>query len=1347
MITHTKKGITLVELIVAMTLTSIFAVLCVMLINPIERTYRSTLKLARAQLLADTLVDSIRKECDDVRHEEKADVWITDLSGADDRQLTGTEHAANLDSGNTLVFRRNDNYTEAIYAAVGISKDKNQPDVEANPLTPGNTAHSIDTLIDSGEENLASGIVHFGYYQAKEDENGIFPIQSYDYTNPVMAKTYGDFRVELKFYDLKYKDGEYPAYVMCKISIIDKNGEFYTRSAVLSFAANGSGKGSGSHHPITPTLRDFEVKVVWNDNSATDKRPENGLTFTLRDNNSTLLGIHTVSDVRSSDNQRFVFKNINTQNGYGLAIAPDTIADYERTITKTANGYIVKYNNTAKVRLIPGPDFNAHVKNKGITSFIFGKYDDYKSYLGSTAAIPVAERKKADGTYETVSDYKLYIVPFADGSKVAYVLSDTGTFNGNPIMGSMFMDCSDVTQFTGLDYIDTRETEDMHRMFKNCRKWTNANNYISMSTWNTSNVKAFDSMFYNVASDDSITENITIDVRNFDFSNAQYYKKNGGDGKEIIGINKMFYTDYGKQGLPDYTGHVGRIIFKENHKEMSQLNMVQEVFAGCDNLTSLENFNDINFSGVKYFSDAFASCPKVETVDFSNWTLTNSAFTSINGAFGGLTGLKNFTINNLKIPNVTDITGLFNKLSNLETVQINNLTATSATSINNWLKNRTKLTNAQMSGMKLKPQTAWTAQYVFYGCTSLDEVDVTGLVDCYCTDIKEIFRNCTTLSSIKGLNTWVTSGITDFSRSFYACNSDGTEDVFIIDISGFEFTQSENADIDMASMFHTCGATKIKFPASFNPVRVKYISGLFQNCKKLSEVENFILSTNEPTDAVAPVISFPNVTAVSNLFTHCSGFKNVKMNLDLPRCSTISNLVSNCANLVSLDVSRSNFSECSNISNFLVSDSSLKTLYMNDIDLSKCTTANSSFTDMFKSTPVNYLYMNRINLDGAEEFSFFPYSTLKEVYLQEASLSAMTSLERRFVQKTNVELFDISYAKFGAYDLGDNYLSASQMFMGCTSLKTVIAKGFKAPKNLSEMFSGCTSLTTVDFENWDTAKTTMMNKMFYNCTSMTDFSNLSAFDTSNVTTMASMFENCYNMHSVDFSSFEKWNTSNVTTMSRMFFNCAYHQNETITAGLYDINLSKFDFSKVTDFSNMFDVGSGNGDVDHDLIKKVILPSNTIGNPQALEAKTTMYMFRRRSNLKVLENLEWFETDDSLKQARGMFSRSGVEVIDIRRINLLTLENSDNGSAYIFDNCGSLKTIIVASGTNCNISTFKGTGFFSNCEKLVGGNGTSYASMKTSDGNNCQKKKYAVVDGLNGNKGYFTSPEQWEAAGH
>ena len=108
---NSKKGITLVELIVALTLTSIFAVLCVALINPIERTYRGTLKMARAQLLADTIVDSIRKECDDVKHDEKMSVWIGNLGSAEDYDLLdkGRGIKTTGGSGNILLLQRHSN--------------------------------------------------------------------------------------------------------------------------------------------------------------------------------------------------------------------------------------------------------------------------------------------------------------------------------------------------------------------------------------------------------------------------------------------------------------------------------------------------------------------------------------------------------------------------------------------------------------------------------------------------------------------------------------------------------------------------------------------------------------------------------------------------------------------------------------------------------------------------------------------------------------------------------------------------------------------------------------------------------------------------------------------------------------------------------------------------------------------------------------------------------------------------------------------------------------------------------------------------------------------------------------
>ena len=370
MYSHTKKGVTLVELIVAMTLMSIFAVLCVMLINPIERTYKSTVKLARAQLLADTIVDSIRKECDDVKHDDSTDVWITNLSGDDDKQLLSNTHAANLSSGNTLVFRRNNNYTEAIYAAVKIS-EANQTAVANNPLTPEKTAHSIDTLVTSGSENMNSGIVHFGYYQAKEDDEGVFPIKPYDYTNPVMAKTYGDFTVTLNFSNLKLKDGKYPAYVMCKVSVLEKGKEVYTRSAVLAFAANGSGKGSGGGH--TPsTKKDIDITVRWVDSAGNEiSWPTAVASVNITFNGTSPARTHTLA------NGLYRFKFVNVTVSGSQTLTCQEVQDFICSSVGDANkGFVVTYKQKAEektVKLMHGEEFIKKIGQNSVTGVVFGK--------------------------------------------------------------------------------------------------------------------------------------------------------------------------------------------------------------------------------------------------------------------------------------------------------------------------------------------------------------------------------------------------------------------------------------------------------------------------------------------------------------------------------------------------------------------------------------------------------------------------------------------------------------------------------------------------------------------------------------------------------------------------------------------------------------------------------------------------------------------------------------------------------------------------------------------------------------------------------------------------------------
>ena len=112
----------------------------------------------------------------------------------------------------------------------------------------------------------------------------------------------------------------------------------------------------------------------------------------------------------------------------------------------------------------------------------------------------------------------------------------------------------------------------------------------------------------------------------------------------------------------------------------------------------------------------------------------------------------------------------------------------------------------------------------------------------------------------------------------------------------------------------------------------------------------------------------------------------------------------------------------------------------------------------------------------------------------------------------------------------------SSMFNNCSALTSLDLSGFNTSNvtSMSSMFVGCSALTSIgDLSGWNTQKVTDMSLMFYNCGKLTSL-NLSGWNTTKVSTMSSMFSICSALTSLDLSGF---NTSNVTSMSSMFNSC------------------------------------------------------------------------------------------------------------------------------------------------------------------------------------------------------------------
>ena len=227
---------TLVELVVAMTLTALFATACIMLILPVESIYTRSTDVSRAQLVADTIADSLRAECSSTYIAGADDVWIGDVGNSIITEAPSTD----IPSGHVLVLRKNASYCETIFANDAIPKSVYDSFISDPELVDGNvTSRAIFDLFSvENNPDIEANYVHFGYYKATGGETTPFlPSEYYDFTNPFSNATYREYTVALTFSGLGRNQDNLPAYVLCQIDVMKGEEIVYTRNTVLCFAA------------------------------------------------------------------------------------------------------------------------------------------------------------------------------------------------------------------------------------------------------------------------------------------------------------------------------------------------------------------------------------------------------------------------------------------------------------------------------------------------------------------------------------------------------------------------------------------------------------------------------------------------------------------------------------------------------------------------------------------------------------------------------------------------------------------------------------------------------------------------------------------------------------------------------------------------------------------------------------------------------------------------------------------------------------------------------------------------------------------------------------------------------
>ena len=392
---------------------------------------------------------------------------------------------------------------------------------------------------------------------------------------------------------------------------------------------------------------------------------------------------------------------------------------------------------------------------------------------------------------------------------------------------------------------------------------------------------------------------------------------------------------------------------------------------------------------------------------------------------------------------VTNTSSMFAQMPQLSTVNgLNNFTD-KIEYMNAMFSGDSSLTSIDASQLKL--DSVIQCAYMFDGCKQLESLNVSNWNVGNVKNFSSMFAGCTNLTSIKGLDTWGTTG------------------------AGLD----KPTDIDMSSMFAYDTALKTLDLSNFDTSNVTTFKDMFASdigLKSLN-VSNFKID---------------KVNDFSNMFSSCKALTSIK---GLDTWGTNGAILDKPTDI--------------NMSLMFAYDDNLNTLDLSNFDTSNVTT----FKDMFTSDiGLKSLNVSNFKTDKVNDFSnmFSSCKALKSITGLDtwkttgAILDKPTDINMSLMFAYNDNLETLNLSKFDT----SNVINFYAMFFYCEKLTSIAGLNnwkTKSATNMSSMFAGCQNLESITgLDNWDTTAATNMSSMFASATSLQKL-DLSSFDTRNAT--------------------------------------------------------------------------------------------------------------------------------------------------------------------------------------------------------------------------------------------------------
>ena len=179
------------------------------------------------------------------------------------------------------------------------------------------------------------------------------------------------------------------------------------------------------------------------------------------------------------------------------------------------------------------------------------------------------------------------------------------------------------------------------------------------------------------------------------------------------------------------------------------------------------------------------------------------------------------------------------------------------------------------------PINATSCRKMFYGCKSLENIDLSRFDTKNIVTMCCMFMNCKNLKQLD-LSSLSTGNVREMTHMFFRCSS-----LEQVNLSGLD---THNVEY-MGQMFYGCESLKQLDLSSFNTEKVLYMGEMFSNCKSLKQ----LVLSNFNTE---------KVVSMQYMFNDCSALEQLNINNFDTKCTSfIDGMFWGCTRLTDLDIS------------------------------------------------------------------------------------------------------------------------------------------------------------------------------------------------------------------------------------------------------------------------------------------------------------------------------------------------------------------------------------------------------------------------------------------------------------